>query len=363
MCCVFSFAQNSSDTADTATRYLQAWTFKDYATMYRLSSEGTRKSVPEQAFYAAAAKLRAPAADPQVVRRTHNENGSDGIYLQYTASGSEVPARTSIGVAADGVTHSELLAHAATAATTARQPSAATNASGQEPAGIGLAQLERAADPTAADSIDGLTADAILGKMQNATQAVETLKADLVIHGSMMGQSLNESGKLIYRAPNNIRVEAPKFVLNGNGDKTVLYMPELKAYMDLDAMTGDFEIAPGIGTPVAELRRKYNVSLVGKAEIDGVPVYQLSLKPPSTGDVSLGALMGGIGGGAMRLWVSSATWLPVRAKISSLTADYRNMQVNKGGIDENSFVFSPPKGAEELNLGSLLGGLTAGGKE
>jgi outer membrane lipoprotein-sorting protein len=354
-------AQNANDGADTATRYLTAWTFKDYPTMYRLSSAATRKAMTEQAFYAAAAALPAPVADPQIVRRSTGENGADALYLQYSVSGTEVPARSSIVVSREGVTHSELLSHAGAGAG-GRETGNATG-SAKEQAGIGLAQLEPTQDSRTEESIDGLTADIILTRMQKATQAAETLKADLVIHGNVMGQALNETGKLLYRAPDHIRVQSSKFVLNGNGEKTVLFMPQLNSYMDLDAMGEDFEIAPGIDTPVSELRKKYNISLVGKSEIDGVPTYQLSLKPPASGDVSLGAMMGGIGGGAMRLWISSATWLPVRAKISSLTADYRNMQVNAGEVDENSFVFSPPKGAEELNLSSLLGGLTAGGKE
>ena len=343
----------ASDSADTATQYLMAWSFKDYPTMYRLSSPETRKAMSEQAFYSAAAAVPSPLGDAKIVSRSKSPAGGETLYLQYAVAGTETPTRTSVILQPGGITHADLLGHAVAAA----PPTAAGPTGG--PVGVGLAQLPATADQAASQTVDGLTADVILTKMQKATEAAETLKADLVLHGSMMGETLNETGKVIFRAPNQIRVDSPKFVLNGDGQKTTLYMPQLNSYMDLGSM-GDLELTPGLGTPVSELRQKYNVSLIGKSDIDGVPTYQLNLKPPSTGDVSLGAMMGGIGGGAMRLWVSSVTWMPVRAKISSITADYKNLQINAGGIDEHSFVFSAPVGAQELNLGSLLGGLSAG---
>lgn len=352
-------AQNAPDSADTATQYLTAWEYKDYPTMYRLSSPETRNAVSEQTFYFAASQLPPPVADPTVVKRAPASQSGEILYLQYKASGNEDAVRTSIVLRPGGVSHADLLSHASSAAPakSAQSTNALANAS---PSGNTISELPATADQLPAKSVDGLTAEAVLSNMQKATQAVETMKADLVIHGNLMGENMNETGKLLYRAPNDIRVESKKFVLNGSGGKTILFIAQMNSYLDLGSMAGEFELAPGIGTPVSELKEKYNISLIGKSDVEGEPAYQLNLKPPSTGDVSLGAMMGGMGGGAMRMWVSAKSWLPIRAKISSMTMDYRNVQINSGGINDGSFVFNPPKDAQELNLGSMLGGIGSG---
>ncbi|MGI8906680.1 MAG: LolA family protein [Candidatus Sumerlaeaceae bacterium] len=337
-------APTATDGQDTATQYLAAWSFKDYPTMYRLSSAEVRKALPEQAFYSAAAGIAAPTGEPKIVNRSNISGTGETLYVQYPVSGSELPGRTSIVLQPDGIKHPELLSHAGPV-----QRGAAS--------GIGLVPLNATVvAPTADKSIDGETAESILTKMQKATDAAETLKADLALRGSLMGETINETAKLTYRAPGHLRMQGTRFVMNSDGTKTILFLPQVNAYLDIGGL-GSFELAPGIGTPVSELKEKYNISLAGKSEIEGVPAYQLNMKPPSSGSMGLGALMGGLGGGTMKLWVSAANWMPLRAKIDTISVDYKNMQINAGGIEDSTFVFVPPTGAQELNLGGLLGGL------
>src|SRR5262249_37782780 len=145
-----------------------------------------------------------------------------------------------------------------------------------------------------------------------------TLRSDLQMRGSLMGENISETAKLIYRAPDHLRMQGSKFVMNSDGKKTILFLPQLNTYLDIGSL-GNFELAPGIGTPVSELKEKYSITLGGKSEIDGVPAFQLNLKPPSGGNMGLGAMMGGLGGGTMKLWISAANWMPIRAKIDTIS--------------------------------------------
>lgn len=313
----------------TATKYLKAWMYKDYPGMYAVSSSEVRSSLTEAAFGEAAAALPAPASTPQIVEGDARTPGST-LYVEYTVAGADAPTRTSLQLSADGIQHPELLARGATRATAG-----------------GAAPTEKL--------VGGETADSILAKMEKATEAAETLTADVMLKGSLMGQTLNETGKLLYRRPDSMRLEFSSFLLNSNGGKSILYLQSANAYMDAGSL-GGLELSPGLGTSTAELREKYNITLRNKSELEGVPVFELHLKPPTSGG-ALGSLMGGLGGsGNMRMWVSADTWWPVRVKLDNVTADYRNVQVNARGVTEASFDFTPPKGATPLSLGGLLGG-------
>lgn len=316
----------------TVSQYLNAWLFKDYATMYALSGTEVKNQVQEPAFSAAVSAIPAPESMPRIVQGDPAKPGST-VYLEYSTAGGST-ARSSLQVGADGIRHSEVLAKATSAV----------------PSGTSVAAGDKV--------VAGETANSILQKMEKATEAAETLRADVMLKGSLMGTNVNETGKLLYRAPDHMRLDFDSFLLNSNGRQSILYLSSANTYMDIGSV-GGLELSPGLGTPTSELREKYDITLRSKTELEGHPVFELQMKPPTSGGI--GTLMGGIGGsGNMRMWVSAQTWWPVRVKLDNITADYRNVQVNAPGITDADFQFTPPPNATPLSLGGILGGMGGG---
>lgn len=328
----------SAEPADKATLYLRAWSFKDYAAMRDLTAGTSRPPGEETAFFGAAAKLPAPATEPEIVSRSPRAGapaGTETVYFTYAPAAGGTPVRGSIIAGPDGVVHPELMA-------------AATQVMNASAAAVGSEQK----------TVEGETADSILEKMQEATKAAETLQSNVSIRGSMMGVTVNETAQLHYKAPNKIRLQSKSFVMNADGTRSILYLPPANIYMNM-ADFGDFELAPGIGTTAAEMKDKYEITLASKGEVNGEAAFELRMKSPTAGGkLPMGM---GQGSGRMTMWVSATTWLPVRAAVDGMNIDYRNMQVNAGDIDDSIFDFKPPAGATAFSLGGLLGALGGAG--
>lgn len=336
----FTAVSAPSDAADTATVYLKAWAYKDYATMRDLAAPDVRQELGESEFYKAARQLPAPAQDPRIVERVPRAGGQEGevVYFEFPAGGEQPAGRGSIIVGPGGIAHPEL-----EAAASPDTPSVGGDAAAGDKPG---------------KTVDGLTAEGILQKMQKASEQVKTLQGPVAIRGSMLGTTVNEEARLAFMAPDRISLKSKSFVMNSNGERNILYLPEANIYMDLTGL-GEFELTPGLGTSVEEMQEKYKVALLGKDELDGQTAYRLSLNSPaSTSQLPLGL---GAGGGRMTLWVSADTWLPLRASVSGMTVDYSNLQINADGIDETTFDFKPPKGASAFSLGGLMGALGGAG--
>src|ERR1043166_5779805 len=101
----------------TETLYLRAWTFKDFDAMYDLSSGETHRVLSHDQFAAAAAKLPAPSAEPQIVSRSVLGD-AEHIYVQWSVAGTDSPARASIVLKNGQVEQPELLAAAQPVAVT-----------------------------------------------------------------------------------------------------------------------------------------------------------------------------------------------------------------------------------------------------
>lgn len=329
---------SSADQADTATLYLRAWNFKDYATMRDLTASPVLRSLDQSAYYGAAGHLPAPLTEPRILSRAPRSGaapGTETIYFEYSAPESQAPVRGSIVVGPDGVLHPELIAVAS------RMAAPAAGAAG-----------------VTANTVEGESVDSILQKMQKATEAARTLQSDVAIRGSMLGTSVQETARLTYKAPNKLRLQARSFVMNTDGTRSVLYLPDSNIYMNLSEL-GDLELAPGIGMTAEELKEKYDITLAGKTEINGEPAFELKMKSPgSAGGLGLGV---GQGSGRMTMWVSARSWLPIRASMDGMKVDYRNMRVNAGEIDDAVFDFKPPAGANAFSLGGLMGALGGSG--
>lgn len=333
--------QTKVEAGTTVSAYLDAWAYRDFATMYALSTPEVRSSLSESQFFTAAGKLPSPASEP-VVTRESSAIGSDGklVYIEYQPTGGSERVRTSLQVGAQGIKHSELLSQAPAAA----PASSGTNTAAEAPA----------------QTVDGQTVEQVLDQMTSATASANTLKADVAVQGNVMGQQITEKGVLLYKAPNKMKMDLGRIVMAADGNNSTLYLADMNVYMDLASLGGDFELSPGFGTTGAELKKKYQISLVGKNEVNGESAYELVLRPSSQSLGGLGAMMGGMAKSSLRLWVDADTYLPIRGRMDNFTVDYNNVQVNVDNVTDSDFQFTPPSGAQPLNLGGMLGGGGAG---
>jgi outer membrane lipoprotein-sorting protein len=335
LCLVFTlavfFVVHSAPAAnDIASQYLRAWAYRDYSTMYQLSSEETRKMASQQEFAAAAASLPVIQPDARIVSNSPSGSGT-AIYFE-SASDSGSPVRGSLILANNTIQHPEIIAKLST----------------HEHADV---LTSNDTGSTASQrTIDGETVDSILQKMNDASAKAESMTMDVTMQGSILGQTVNETGKLEYKKPDKFHMQLSSFVMNSNGEQSTLYMPAANMYMDL-AQFGNFELSPGVGVSADEMKRKYQVRLTGKRDLQGAPAFELQLKPNQQD-------MGGLfGSGDMHLLVSAKTWLPVQAEMSGIKLLYSNIRINDPSVTDAAFQYSPPAGATSLSLGSLMGAI------
>ena len=314
----------AADYVTSGTDYLWAWQYKDYSAMYGMSSPEGTNGVAEGAFASAAAQLKQP---PGSARIANVSTRADGAHVYFEADGNPVG---SIVIRQDGIVHPEIVAKLSSAG-----GDAAAGTSGISPA---------------TSAIAGETVMSILEKMDRVTRSANSMRANVSIQGSFLGQTMAQNGQLVFRAPDNFRLQMPEFVMNSTSGTSILYMPAANVYMELGKV-GNFELAPGIGTPPEELSRQYAITLLEKRDIKGRPVFVLSLKPPTNG---IGALLGS---NAIKLFVDGQTWLPIRAEMDSVKFEYSNVRVNPGDVRDDEFVFRPPTGATRVSLGNLLTGI------
>ncbi|MBX7247022.1 MAG: hypothetical protein K1X53_16105 [Candidatus Sumerlaeaceae bacterium] len=323
-----------------AEDYLRAWSFRDYETMYGLAPSVVRDKISKPDYFAAAASLPVPSAEPLVVSRS-NRSGNEFVYFQYSVSGETgAPQKGSIVVKGATIEHPELLAKVA---------------AGQSTGGTTSLGATGPAKATGASTVvDGETLDSILKKMDDATSSAETLRARVSVSGSFMAQSINEAGSLIFKHPSSFRLDMKSFVMVASNGRSYIYSAPANMVVELGSL-GDFEFSPGIGSNSSELRSKYDIRLAGTGDVSGMRAFKLVLKPTQS---SLSSLTGG---SAFSLWVSRDTWLPVRTEASGLKVDYMDMVFNGAGVGDKTFEFMAPQGATVLSLDSLMGAMASPG--
>lgn len=331
----------ASDAPDTASEYLQAWSFHDYAAMRSLSSQAVQNQLSATQFSAAAAALSPPASEPTILSRTRRDDGTH-VYFEYQTAGSAATQRGAIVLRPEG---------------RIEQPELLVRQAGSPPssqAAPGPASAPQQAAPTLPSPAAGQSAQAILKRMTDITGHAQTLRAQLALRGSVMGQTINESGVLLYKQPNQFHMRMKSMVMNSTGMKSILYLPEANIYMELSQL-GSFEFAPGIGESPQALESKYKVRLAGEQTLNGEAAYELLMTPPQS------ATSGLLSSGEISLLVSARSGLPLQSRSSGLSVTYSGWEINSPAVTDKDFVFTPPAGATELSLGSILGALGGSG--
>lgn len=326
-----------SDQQDTATLYLRAWLYKDYDSMRRLSAPTASQGAPDAQFYAAAGALPQLPAESRIVSRQRSGT-RETVYFEARDPDTQAIRRGSFVIGPDGVHHPELEANLHAGASPAERQLSPQSVVRETPGA------------TAATD-----ADSILAQMEKAGSQMRTMRARVTVRGSFAGQTMNDTGALLYKAPDKFRMELRSLLYNANGNQSILFLPQANVYMDMAGL-GAFELSPGLGASASELRSKYDVRYAGEDVVGGKPACKLLLK---TTQNQIAGMLGASGDSVV--WIDKKTWLPLRTESGPLHIDYADVQANAENVTDEQFVFTPPPGATALSMDSILGSLTGAG--
>jgi outer membrane lipoprotein-sorting protein len=194
----------------------------------------------------------------------------------------------------------------------------------------------------------------VLLKMEQAGRNLKTLQAGISRQKRDMtlGATDKAVGTLYYKAgaEGTERVliedtEPTRQIMAVVGDKVTIYQPRInQAFVTTRrAAAGKNRslafLGVGYGQAGAQLRDKYDVTVIGPDTVAGRETTLLALKPKQ----AEGAIMG------MQVWVDNTTWLPVQYVIGEkgarTTVTLSAMQPNVK-LDDSKFEVSLPKGTQ-----------------
>ena len=180
---------------------------------------------------------------------------------------------------------------------------------------------------------------------KSLTAAIEHIKYTAVVKDTS-----TETGEIFVRKDAKMRIDFqspdPRTILR-NGDNLYIYTPKINRVEEYNIGKNrdmaDQYLALAFGTRTENLRRSYEISLVGEEDLDGHKAAVLELIPKSSEwkkQIS-----------KIQVWVDEASWLPVQQKffeagsgdyfISHYTKVMKNLKLGDGK-------FKPdwPKGAK-----------------
>jgi len=347
--------------------FLDAWSFKDYEAMYAMLDSANRKEVPRQAF---AAAIESSIKDVESARVVSFDNESEDQWrarLILTGVDPKTGARKELRYTARAVHEKGEGASTEAAPKTQwriRLPYLAPPALAQGSA-VGAptaATLLSVAAPAASSgfpesvTVDGLTLDNVLEHMAAQDNKVQTLTADIQLSGMLLGQQMNERGSLALKKPNLVKVDlGGMLVVASDGASTILYIPAAQAYATEPSQGGTLgqDLTAGFGSSAEQMKKNYQMALVGKDDANGHVAFKLAARPRKSS---------AFGEGIMTIWVDAATWMPVRSLFQSamggLDMRYANVRVNPEGLPDGAFRFQPPPEAMQLpSMPGLMGGM------
>jgi outer membrane lipoprotein carrier protein len=199
------------------------------------------------------------------------------------------------------------------------------------------------ASPSAAYELDQ-----VLANIERADKSVHAIKFDFVqdVRFVEMGSASVVKGEAMFAKPNRMRIQKklPDEQLTvSDGKKMWVYNPAFKQVWEgtWKGWVQAKAIPPGlipVGGYVADLRKRFNLSLAGPAE-EGV---RLEARPK---EKDLGY--------SLEISVSTATWLPSETVYKSETAEVRTalheIRVNPD-IKDSDFSFKAPSGVDVIPL-------------
>lgn len=202
------------------------------------------------------------------------------------------------------------------------------------------------------------TLDDVLTLMDRSAQGFRSLTAKIehIKFTAVVSDTSKETGDLYVRKDDKMRIDitAPdRRTILRTGDSLFVYTPKINRVEEYNLGKNrsmvDQYILLGFGTRITELRKNYDVTLIGEDELDGRKVALLELTPKSE-EVRKQITK-------IQMWIDEASWLPIQQKFFEATAgDYFLFHYTELKEDlkvpENRFKQDWPKGVTRVKPGS-----------
>jgi outer membrane lipoprotein-sorting protein len=198
------------------------------------------------------------------------------------------------------------------------------------------------------------TADSVLNKTDRVASDFRSLTADIeqIKYTAVVNDTSSETGKIFVRRDQKMRIDLAKpdaKTILRTGDSLFIYTPKINRVEEYNLGKHrdiiDQYMRLGFGTKSQDLRKSYDIKLVGEEEIDHRKALLLELTPKSD-EVRKQITK-------IEVWVDESSWLPIQQKFFEASGGdyflvkYSNMMKNLK-IDDSKFKPDWPKNAAHV---------------
>jgi len=159
------------------------------------------------------------------------------------------------------------------------------------------------------------TTESVLNTMDKAASDFRSLTADIeqIKYTDVVKDTSTETGQIFVRRDQKMRIDItrpdPKTILR-TGDSLFIYTPKINRVEEYNLGKHraiiDQYMRLGFGTKSQDLRKSYDINLVGEEEIDHRKTFLLELTPKSE------EIRNQIT--KIHMWVDESSWLPIQQK-------------------------------------------------
>ena len=195
------------------------------------------------------------------------------------------------------------------------------------------------------------TTDSVLAMMDKSAKDFHTLTADIehIKYTDVVKDTSAETGKLLVRRDEKMRIEffkPDRRTILRTGDSLFVFTPKINRVEEYDLGKNrdlvDQYVLLGFGTKSDNVRKSYEVHVIGETELDNKKTVQIELIPKS--DQMRKQIA------KIQMWIDEASWLPIQQKFFEsgsedyLIFHYTNVMKNLK-IGDNQFKQDWPKSA------------------
>src|SRR6266852_6158961 len=194
------------------------------------------------------------------------------------------------------------------------------------------------------------TIEGVLGMMDKSAQDFHTLTADLehIKYTAVVKDTSTETGRIFVRRDEKMRIEITspdKRTILRSGDSLFVYTPKINSVEEYNlgknrAMVDQYVLL-GFGTKSENVKKNYDVKLVGEDKLDQRNTLILELIPKSA------SIRGQIA--KIQMWVDESTWMPIQQKFFEpaegdyFLFHYSNVKENLPKLEDSQFKQDWPK--------------------
>ena len=207
---------------------------------------------------------------------------------------------------------------------------------------------------SAAQESQHWTTDSVLNKTDRVASDFRSLTADIeqIKYTAVVNDTSTETGQIFVRRDQKMRIDLtkpdPKTILR-TGDSLFIYTPKINRVEEYNLGKHrdiiDQYMRLGFGTKSQDLRKSYDIKLLGEDEIDHHKTVLLELTPKSE-DIRKQITR-------IQMWVDQSSWLPIQQKFLEagggdyFLVKYSNMMKNLK-VPDSKFKPDWPKNATRI---------------